>query len=94
MKQIIIAPKISEKSMGFTPDGKYVFEVSSKANKPEITKAIESIYKVKVEKINTVNTQGKIKNFKGRASGKTKNRKKAIITIKKGQKIAEFEMKK
>lgn len=94
MKQIIIAPKISEKSMGFTPDGKYVFEVSIKVNKIEIAKAIESIYKVNVKKINVINTQGKIKNFRGRASGKTKNRKKAIVTLKKGQKIAEFEMKK
>ena len=94
MKPIVIKPVVSEKSITFTPDGKYVFEVANKSNKHEITAVIEKIYKVKIQSVNTIRVQGKKKRYRGRPSGQTKNWKKAIITLVKGQKIADFEVKK
>lgn len=85
---------ITEKSMILTPDGKYVFKVDKDANKPQIAQLIKKIYNVKVKSINIINVLGKVRRFKGRASGKTSNWKKAIVTLVKGQKISDFEVKK
>lgn len=94
MKQSIKKPIISEKSMGFTPDGKYIFEVDKSVNKPLISQEIKKIYKVDVKSVNTINVLGKAKKYKGKFGGYTSNWKKAIITLKKGQKLADFEVKK
>lgn len=93
MKKILITPLVSEKSMALTPDGKYIFVVAKNANKQEISHSIEKLYDVKVIAVNTINNKGKKRYWRGRSSGMTKNWKKAIITIAKGQKIAEFEVK-
>jgi large subunit ribosomal protein L23 len=77
---------ITEKSSDLSGSGKYVFVVEKSANKPEIKKAIESIYSVKVESVNVVNSKGKSKRL-GRTMGKTSSYKKAIVSLKKGQKI-------
>ena len=77
---------ITEKAGGLTGLRKYIFIVDKKANKPEIKKLIESIYKVGVESVNMVNVKGKPRRM-GRTTGRTSDFKKAIITLKKGHKI-------
>ncbi|NLT20593.1 MAG: 50S ribosomal protein L23 [Syntrophomonadaceae bacterium] len=87
---IIIKPVITEKSMDLLADNKYTFIVDRRANKTEVKNAIENIFGVKVEKVNTLNLKGKPKRM-GRFTGKTADRKKAIVTLKPGQKIRIFE---
>ena len=77
---------ITEKSNYLISQNKYVFAVDLKANKPEIAKAVKSIYKVDPISVNIVNIKGKTKRF-GAKTGKLPNIKKAIVTLKKGQKI-------
>jgi large subunit ribosomal protein L23 len=77
---------ITEKSTDLSGLRKYVFIVDRKANKSEIKKAIESIYKVKVSGVNIINTKGKQKRL-GRSLGKTSAFKKAVVTLKEGEKI-------
>ena len=84
--EILIRPIITEKATILQKDGKYVFEVSPKANKIEIRKAIEKIYKVKPVKINIIKVKGKRVRYRG-IPGKRKDWKKAIITLRKGEKI-------
>lgn len=87
MKDLIIAPVITEKSARLAEDGKtYVFKVRKDANKIEITEAIESAFNVKVASIRTLNTKPKAKRV-GRYTGKTKTYKKAIVTLKDGYAI-------
>ena len=76
----------TEKGTMQEPDRKYLFQVASKANKIEIKKAIEEIYKVKVQAVNTNMVKAKLKRVR-QAQGKTTPWKKAIVTLKEGQKI-------
>jgi large subunit ribosomal protein L23 len=69
---------------------KLLVEVAKEANKIEIKKAVEEIFKVKVAKISTINEQGKMKRY-GKSLGKTSDRKKAIITLKQGEKLEFIE---
>ena len=86
-RDIIKAPIITEKSASISNDErKYVFEVASKSNKTQIKQAIEQIFKVKVEKINTVTVNPKKKRV-GRYTGLTNKYKKAIITLAPNNKI-------
>lgn len=89
-RDIIIKPVITEKSMNLLADNKYTFVVDRRANKTEIKNAIENIFSVKVENVRTMNVNGKLKRM-GRFEGRTPNRKKAIVTLKPGQKIRLFE---
>jgi large subunit ribosomal protein L23 len=88
---IILRPVVTEKAnkaqMAFN---KVTFEVDPGANKSEIKKAIETIFKVKVLKVNTVTLPGKVRRF-GAKESKQSNWKKAIATLKAGEKIAMFE---
>jgi large subunit ribosomal protein L23 len=89
-RDVIIAPLVSEKSMTGTAFSQFTFEVHPRATKTQIRHAVEEIFKVTVTKINTTNVGGKTKNFarKGnRTSGTQSNWKKAIVTLKPGQKI-------
>ena len=87
MKDLIIAPVITEKSAHLAEDGKtYVFKVRKDANKVEIADAIESAFNVKVASVRTLNTKSKTKRV-GRYTGKTKTYKKAIVTLKDGYAI-------
>ena len=76
----------NEKSVRLEPLGTYCFLVDKLANKIEIKRAVEEIYKVKVKAVNTVIMPGKIKRVRHQA-GKTPDIKKALVTLKKGQKI-------
>ena len=83
---LINKPLITDKATRASGEGKYFFVVKSEATKPEIRKAIKAMYKVDPTSINTINNPGKSKRFrniKGRSSGY----KKAIVTLKEGQKI-------
>lgn len=86
-RDIIKAPVITEKSATIASDERrYVFKVDPKANKTQIKQAIEKIFNVKVESVNTVNVHPKKKRV-GRYTGLTNKYKKAIITLTPGNKI-------
>lgn len=89
-RDILIKPVVTEKSTGLLAENKYTFIVDLKANKTEVKKAVEEIFKVKVEKVNTMRVKGKIKRVR-KSVGKTPDRKKAIVTLKQGDKIEIFE---
>ena len=88
--QIIRKPMVTEKSTRQKEENQYVFEVMREANKVEIQKAIEKLFKVKVLQVRTSNVLGKTKRL-GRKSGKRQDWKKAIITLKEGDRIDFFE---
>ncbi len=83
---IIVSPVITEKTNLQATDNKFTFVVVACAKKTDIKKAIEEIFGVNVTKINIINTDGKVKKFKGKV-GKKSDIKKAVVTMKKGQQI-------
>ena len=87
---IIIRPIISEQSMEQNDINKYAFEVARDANKIEIKKAIEEIFKVKVEKVNTLNVLGKKKHTGKYPEGYTPKWKKAVVKLTEDSKSLEF----
>ena len=89
-RDIIIRPIISEKSYDQIEHGKYTFEVDPKARKIEIGKAIEEIFNVSVKKVNTSTMTGK-KRRQGYTTGRSKDWKKAVVTVKEGDHIEFFE---
>jgi large subunit ribosomal protein L23 len=82
-RDILLAPVVSEKSYGLLDEGKYTFIVDPRANKTEIKIAVESVFGVKVDSVNTLNRQGKTRRTKF-GLGKRKNTKRAIVTLKEG----------
>ena len=82
----ILSPFVTEKSTNLSDQNKIVFKVPSSANKSNLKKNIEKIFKVKVIKVNTINKKPKTKMVRGKA-GIKKGFKKAVITLKKGQSI-------
>ena len=88
-QDIIIRPIVTEKSMMGIAAKKYTFEVAKAANKIEIAKAVEELFKVKVAKVNTVNVRGKYRR-QGRYEGYTKAWKKAYVTLTEDSKSIEF----
>ncbi len=86
---IIIRPVLTEKSYAEMADKKYTFEVAVTAGKTEIKQAVETIFGVKVEAVNTMRVQGKMKR-QGRTQGRRPERKKAIVKLTKASKGIEF----
>ena len=86
---IILKPVITEESMMGTAFKKYTFKVAKDANKAEIKAAIEEVFGVKVEKVQTIRTMGKTKRM-GVHVGKRADQKKAIITLAQDSKGIEF----
>ena len=82
----IISPLVTEKSTNLSEQNKITFKVNYKANKINIKKNIESIFKVNVTKVNIINKKTRIKNSRGKKI-RVKGFKKAVITLKKGQSI-------
>ena len=82
-RDIIISPVVSEKSYNLIDDGKYTFVVDTRANKTEIKLAVEKIFNVKVDSVNTLNRQGKTRRTRV-GTGKRKDTKRAIVTLKSG----------
>ena len=88
-QDIVIRPIITEKSMTGVANKKYTFEVCQDANKIEIAKAVEELFGVKVQKVNTLNVRGKFRR-QGRYEGYTRAWKKAVVTLTEGSKSIEF----
>lgn len=89
-RDILKRPVITEKSMALQGENKYTFIVDLKSNKVEIKKAVEELFKVKVEKVRTMRYKGKMRRVRN-VLGKTQDYKKAIVTLKAGDKIEIFE---
>ena len=88
-QDIIVRPIITENSMDGLAERKYTFEVASGANKIEVKKAVETLFGVKVPKVNTISVKGKKKRM-GRTEGYTSDWKKAIVTLTADSKTIEF----
>ncbi|MGA8099761.1 MAG: 50S ribosomal protein L23 [Candidatus Cybelea sp.] len=89
-RDVIVAPRITEKAMADALAHQYTFVVHPEATKTQIRHAIEEIFKVNVLNVNTMNVRGKARTFARRGrrvTGRRSDYKKAIITIKAGQKI-------
>jgi large subunit ribosomal protein L23 len=90
-RDIILRPVVTEKSSALIGDhNQYTFEVHPGANKTEIKRAIEAIFKVKVLAVNKVKLPGKFKR-QGRFGGMTPTTVKAVVTLKPGDRIEVFE---
>ncbi|GAA4753806.1 50S ribosomal protein L23 [Gordonia alkaliphila] len=88
-RDIILAPVISEKAYGLQEDSQYTFLVHPDANKTQIKIAIEKIFDVKVDSVNTANRQGKRKRTRS-GYGKRKDTKRAIVTLRDGSNPIEI----
>ena len=84
---VIVRPLITEKAAAARADGVYAFEVRREASKPEIARAVEEAFKVKVTAVRTMNRTGKRKRLRTAAYGRTPDWKKAVVTLKEGQRI-------
>jgi large subunit ribosomal protein L23 len=87
---IIRRPVITEQSMADVADKKYVFMVDIDSNKTEIKEAVETIFGVKVAKVNTIRMQGKVKRTGAYPAGKRADYKKAVVTLTADSKTIEF----
>ena len=83
---VILSPVITEKSTRLSEVNQVVFRVPKDASKPQIAKAVETLFKVKVKAVNTVRTKGKMKAFRGKKFQKGEV-KKAIVTLAEGYQI-------
>ena len=88
-QDIILKPMITEQSVDNMQQSKYTFKVAKDANKIEIAKAVEELFGVKVQKVNTLNVRGKFRR-QGRYEGYTRAWKKAVVTLTEGSKSIEF----
>ena len=83
---VILSPVITEKSTRLSEANQVVFKVARDATKPEIKKAVETLFKVKVKSVNTINTKGKLKAWRGKRYEKS-DVKKAVVTLVEGHQI-------
>ncbi len=90
--QVLQIPLITEKGTLISAAGnpKVMFRVDRRANKQEIKEAVESLFNVHVERVNTLNFEGKTRRL-GKRTGKRQDWKKAIVTLKEGESIEFFE---
>jgi large subunit ribosomal protein L23 len=91
MHAVLVQPLLTEKITGLREKTNTVgFIVHPEANRVQIKQAVESLLKVKVEKVNVLNIRGKVKRL-GRFSGRRSDWKKAFVTLKKGEKLEMYE---
>jgi large subunit ribosomal protein L23 len=88
-RDVLLAPVVSEKSYGLLDENKYTFLVAPDANKTEIKIAVETVFKVKVTGVNTINRQGKKRRTRF-GTGKRPDTKRAIVTVADGDRIDIF----
>ncbi len=88
-EEVLLRPVITEKAYNLSEAGKYVFYVHPNADKRQVAEAVEDIYSVDVEKVNMIRMRPQRKFFR-MIPGKTKVKKKAVVTLKKGQKLDLF----
>jgi len=91
-RDIVLRPVISEKSYDLIDKNRYTFEVDKRATKPQIARAIEEIFDVSVMAVNTMKVHGKPKR-QGYTKGHRPSWKKAVVTLKEGDRIEFFEGK-
>lgn len=89
-RDILIRPIVTEKSTALMEQGKYTFRVPLAATKIQIRQAVEQVFKVKVQAVNTMRYEGKLKRM-GRTQGRRSDWKKAVVTLKPGEAIELFE---
>lgn len=89
-RDVLIRPIVTEKSTALMEQGKYTFRVPLAATKIQIRQAVEQIFKVKVQAVNTMRYEGKLKRM-GRTQGRRSDWKKAVVTLKPGEAIELFE---
>lgn len=89
-RDILIRPIVTEKSTALMEQSKYTFRVPLAATKIQIRQAVEQIFKVKVQAVNTMRYEGKLKRM-GRTQGRRSDWKKAVVTLKPGEAIELFE---
>lgn len=89
-QDVLIRPVVTEKALRLMEEDKYTFYVDRHANKIEIKDAVQQQFKVDVEKVTTMAVRGKQRRM-GRFTGKTPDRKKAVVKLKAGNKIELFE---
>lgn len=90
MITVLKKPIVTEKGMSMSEKGQYVFEVDSKATKPQIKDAVQKMFEVDVKSVRTIRVKGKVKRKftqKGFQLGKTRSFKKAYVTLAEGQEI-------
>ena len=91
-RDVIVAPVVSEKSYALMEEGIYTFKVHPSASKPEIRDAVQSLFDVRVSKVNTLNRKGKRKrNRKTFTYGSRPDTKRAIVTLAEGETIDLFQ---
>ena len=88
--QVVLAPVISEKSFGGSADRKYTFKVHPDAHKTQIRQAVETLFDVKVERVNVLKVQAKPKR-RGLVKGQRPGWKKAVVLLREGETIEVFE---
>ena len=88
--EVLRRPLITEKNSTLQAQNKYAFEVAEEANKPQVKQAVEKAFKVKVTAVNTITVPGKLRRV-GRQQVLTRSWKKAVVTLKPGDKIEIFE---
>jgi large subunit ribosomal protein L23 len=92
-RDVILKPVVSEKSYTLLDENVYTFIVHPSASKPEIKDAIQSIFDVRVLKVNTLNRKGKrMRNRRNNTWGAKPNRKRAFVTLAEGDSIELFEV--
>ena len=84
--EVLVAPVVTEKSTLGSEHNQVTFKVTKDATKPEIKKAVEEVFRVKVKSVNTLNLPGKTKRFRG-VEGKRSGIKKAVVRLESGQNI-------
>jgi large subunit ribosomal protein L23 len=94
MEEVLLKPLLTEKMMKLSEKlDKYGFEIASDVNKSDVKRAVEKKFNVTVEDVHVLNVKGKSKRMstrRGMTSGRRSDRKKAMVTLKKGQKIDFF----
>lgn len=83
---ILVRPVLSEKGTHLAAKGKFIFEVSQRANKNEIRKSVQSVYGVHVTDVNVIKMPGKTRRY-GKSKGRTSAFKKAVVSLRSGEKI-------
>ena len=88
--EVLRRPLVTEKNTALQAQGKYVFEIAEEANKQQVKQAVEKAFKVKVLGVNVMTVSGKMRRV-GRRQVLTQSWKKAVVTLKPGDKIELFE---
>ncbi len=93
LREVLIAPVVSEKSYSLLEDNVYTFQVANDATKPQIKQAVETLFEVTVLKVNTLNRKGKRqRNRRSGAWGQRSDVKRAMVTLADGDEIDLFEV--